>query len=428
MISLRRLIKNALPPLRPFTAKLESQLHRINTLHLDQVLVQNHNYTFADIEAIKRASLRFAGRLRVSENGRFVGYRFAPSTTKPLLYCTVAALLLKHLYGVSDPAIREELETVVLYQGDDGLFRDPAIACPAAEQEDWWGWRHLTLHALMTLALYGVVARRDLQLPHELSDKDRLRDYLNARDWGPRAAWTSNEVQNLGVMFQYARDYQNWQKANDLLDVLYDVIVDHQDPDTGLHGDRFDTPDHLSQGVQATYHFSLLFAYERRSIPHADRIVESVLRTQNLRGGYGVTWNSSACEDIDSIDLLVRLGSWTHRESRILKASLHRALSSLLTNLHANGGWVFRRDEPLMLPHSQMCSGPNECNLFYTWFRTLALAYCLLGLGDESPIPLRYNWQLILAPGHQLSILPPPALDLTHSSDTSLRAGSVPMS
>jgi hypothetical protein len=153
-------------------------------------------------------------------------------------------------------------------------------------------------------------------------------------------------------------------------------------------------------GVQAGYHFWLLYFYDRRPVRYVERIIDSVLKTQNALGGYGVQWNSSACEDIDSIDPLVRLSWQTDYRQDDIQASLQRALPAILHNLNGDGGWVFRRHEALTIGHAQMFSGSNESNVFHTWFRTLGLAYCLTGLKDV-PAGLRYDWSFGRAPGHQ---------------------------
>lgn len=404
MLNLKTITKNFLHPLYPLTNWIEDELHIVNEKLSPIPQPFAKVVKFSSIEDIRQATLSFAASLRVTKDGHFLGYRFANETRSPLLYCTLAVLLLKHIYRVEDESIENELARVLSYQSDDGLFRDPAIACPTAEREDWWGWRHLTLHSLMTLALYGK------QTPHRqcyldrFLNRDYLWEYLNKLNWDGRAAWTSNEVQNLGVMLQYARDYQEFSNANELLGIIFDAIKDHQNIETGLHGDRFDTPEKMSSGMQASYHFWLLYAYDHRPIPNVNRVVESALLTQNIRGGYSAHWHSSACEDIDSIDTIVRFGCYTDIDTRMIRASLQRALSSILTNINADGGWVFRRDEPLVLPHPEMCSPINKSNIFYTWFRTLALAYCLIGLDKECPKELRYDWNIGWAPGHHLAI------------------------
>lgn len=393
----KRVLRVAYITARRSLARADARLGRVRRIsgYKDYALRQP-----TSIHDIRRMSLDYLAGMRLTRGGEFIGYRHSASTTKPVLYATLAALLLKHLYGVRDEQSEEELEFVLRFQSDDGLFCDPVIACKAAETEDWWGWRHLTLHALMTLALYNVPARKEIRYLEQFADKDRFREYLNTRDWGARAAWTSNELQNLGVMLQYARDYQNSPTAGALVEILYEAIDAHQDARTGLYGHRFDTPMELSLGVQAGYHFWLLYFYDKRPINYIERIIDSVLKTQNIIGGYGVQWNSSACEDIDSIDPLVRLSRLTDYRREDIQASLQRALPAILHNLNGDGGWIFRRHEPLTLGHPQMFSAANESNVFYTWFRTLGLAYCLSGL-TEAPPELRYDWNFEHAPGHQ---------------------------
>jgi hypothetical protein len=400
MISGKRIIRRMMVPARPVTVWAETQLRRVNQPTQSRPM-RPHPLSFGDIHKIRQATLEYVSSMKVSRNGEFLGYRYSGSTTEPILYCTLAALLIKHLYRAEDDSIDLELERVLQYQGEDGLFRDPVIACPEAQVEDWWGWRHLTLHALMTLSLYGVPPTKELHYLKRFSDKDRFRNHIASRDWGARAGFTSNELHNIGVMLQYARDYQNSSNADSLLEILYEALETQQDPVTGLYGDFFDTPERLSSGVQAGYHFWLLLFYERRPIQRMHAVIDSALRTQSMLGGFGVNWNSSACEDIDSIDPLVRLSRLTDYRIDDVKASLWRALPAILQNLNDDGGWTFRRHEALHL-HPQMSHAANESNVFYSWFRTLGLAYCLLGLGEECPKSLRYDWKIpARAPGHQ---------------------------
>ena len=392
-----RLIRKAYIRARRNVARIDVRLGRIRRAsgYEDYAL-----QTPTTLDDIRRLSLDYLSSMRLTRGGQFIGYRHSASTTKPVLYATLASLLLKHLYGVEDEQVAEELEFVLRFQSDDGVFRDPVIACPEAETQEWWGWRHLTLHALMTLALYDVPARKEFHSILGISDKDRFREYLRTRDWGERVAWTSNELQNVGVMLQYARDYQNSASAGALMEILFEELEIRQDARTGLYGNRFDTPMQLSQGVQAGYHFWLLYFSDHRPINHVERIIDSLLHTQNALGGYGVKWNSNACEDIDSIDPLVRLSRQTDYRREDIQESLRKALPALLHTLNGDGGWVFRRHEPLTLVHPQMFSATNESNVFYTWFRVLGLAYCLCGL-RQVPAELTYSWNFASAPGHQ---------------------------
>jgi hypothetical protein len=103
---------------------------------------------------------------------------------------------------------------------------------------------------------------------------------------------------------------------------------------TGLWG-SLDTaqPRELSRAVQGAYHFWLLYFYDHVPIPYPERVIDSCLATQNARGGFGQGVHtgsdreSSACEDIDSIDPLVRLTRATDYRRDDVRMALERGLN-----------------------------------------------------------------------------------------------------
>lgn len=389
--------------IKSFVNSIHEYIHQFlgfekNETRLSNNVVYDYHIN-SQLYDIKIKLSQYIKSLRVESNGEFKGYRYSHNTKQPVLYATIAVLLVKHLYNIQDN-ISEELEYLHQFQSNDGLFKDPVVNCDLAETEDWWGWRHLTLHVLMTMALYNIPARKEIRYIDQFKNENYFKDYLLSRDWGERAAWTSNELQNLGVMLQYSRDNNNDVKAGFLMEMMYDVLDAKQDRTTGLFGNTFESPMELSLGVQSGYHFWLLYEYDNRPINHIEKIIDNVLKTQNLLGGYGVTWNSSACEDIDSIDPLVRLSKKTDYRKDDIQASLRRALPWILYNLNGDGGFVFKRHEALTVVHVEMFSDVNQSNLFYSWFRSLGLAYCLSGL-SEVPEQLKGLWNFKHAPGHQ---------------------------
>ncbi len=201
----------------PFVSRIKAELQ---SLYAPAQPAEKFASSTIGIDDLVRLVIQYTRSMRLKKEGEFIGYRHSDSSQKPVLYDTLAALLIKHLCHVKDGGIQEELECVLHFQSDDGLFRDPVIACEAAETEDWWGWRHLTLHALMTLGLYDIPASKKLLYIDRWADSDAFRKYLHSRDWGKRVAWTSNELQNVGTMLQYARDYQDLEKANSFMDII----------------------------------------------------------------------------------------------------------------------------------------------------------------------------------------------------------------
>jgi hypothetical protein len=103
--------------------------------------------------------------------------------------------------------------------------------------------------------------------------------------------------------------------------------------------------------------------------------VQIVLATQNRLGGFGVKLNSSACEDIDSIDILIRLSPLVPDRKVEIDAAMRKALHWVLCNQVGDGGFVFRLGEPLVYGHLETSSNKNQGAMFPPWFRTLSLAY-----------------------------------------------------
>jgi hypothetical protein len=185
---------------------------------------------------------------------------------------------------------------------------------------------------------------------------------------------------------------------------MYNWLDETQDPETGLWGDRFDSPVLLSNGVQTGYHLWLLYFYDRRPIQYIDKIIDSCLKTQNPYCGFGVPLNSSACEDIDSIDPLVRLSLMTDYRKSDITAALKKAIPWILVNMNEDGGWVFRRYEVFQYGHPDMRTEREESAMFPTWFRTLTLAYLSQTLGG-SLLPT-CHWRFLKGPGHQFRVHP----------------------
>lgn len=355
----------------------------------------------ADYFSLRNKTLKYITSNRVSDN-RVGAYSYCLGGS-PLLYASCYAALTRHLYGDLDSLSASEraewIKYIQGYQCDDGLFRDSLIDVPLAEEIDWWGWRHLTLHVLMTLTALGGVTQKPFKLLDCFRKPGEMDKWLGSRNWKDDPASVSNEVQNCATLLQYERDYRDAYWCGDALEELYHWLDSHQDPRTGLWGNSFDTPWSLSNGVQAGYHFWLLYFYDKRPINYVERIIDSCLATQNSLGGFGVPLNSSACEDIDSIDPLVRLYFITDYRRDDIRRALKKALYWEMVNINPNGGSVFRRGESFRYGHELMTTRNDESGMFPTWFRTLSLAYLGQVLLDERVSAIK--WRFLQCPGMQ---------------------------
>lgn len=299
------------------------------------------------IDEIRQSTLSYVSSNHLPRQG--VGAYSYVVGGPPLLYASCYAALTRDLYGdlgsLSGNGKKEWIGYIQGNQRDDGLFVDPLIACSEAEELDWWGWRHLTLHALMALAALGGVAKKPFRILDRFRNQGQMVEWLESRNWKRDACNVSNQIQNYGVMLQYARQFQNELWCNDVLNEMYHWLDQHQDPHTGYWGYGNSTAWARSMGLQTGYHLWCLYFYDGRPIQYVERIIDSFLATQNHLGGFGAPLNSSACEDIDSIDPLVRLTLATDYRREDIRSALEKAAVWVLVNLNDDGGWVFRRGE-----------------------------------------------------------------------------------
>ena len=354
-----------------------------------------------DIGRINQRTMSFFEGSLLPEAG--VGACSYISGGPPLLYASSYAALTFHLCGkmqsLSASEKRDWAASLQRYQSEDGLFRDASIDIPLAAQCDWWGWRHQTLHVLMALKAMDAVASRRIDVITPFQKNGYLQAWLDSRDWKNDPTSVSNEIQNLGTFLQYARDFQDGAWCGVVLEEMFDWLDRRQDAKTGLWGNRFETPTDLSQGVQTGYHIWLLYFYDQRPIQHVERIIDSCLATQNRFGGFGVSFNSSACEDIDSIDPLVRISLQSNYRRQDVQNALTKGLSWVLFNQNADGGWVFQRRKVFQYGHPLMRAELQQSAAFPSWFRTLSLAYLAQVL--PAAVPVSNPWQFLRCPGHQ---------------------------
>ena len=365
-----------------------------------------HSLSVDALEAIQRKSLHYAERLRF-DAAHYGQYRYKTGNEPALLYASTYAVLLRHLLcdlgSLTTGQRCEWIDYINSFQCEDGLFRDPPLACDIAETEDWWGWRHLTLQVLMALQCLGGRPKKSLHFIEKVDSPDKVARWLDGLDWTTKASNTSNAVQNYGTAMQYARDFMGETGLTKAIDSLLAGVAERCDPFSGLWGGGFDDPRvALSEGVQAGYHFWLLFWYDGKKIPFPTQVFASILKLQNHLGGFGLTrFNTSACEDIDGLDPMVRLSS----EDRVLRPlaakPIQRAARWVLSNFDEDGGAYFRKHAAFIYGHPAMSTAADQSSLFATWFRMLSLAVACEALKTIKPEFGQIQWNFVNAPGYQ---------------------------
>ena len=334
-----------------------------------------------DFSKIKRKTLNYVKRLRCNSGDFEYGFSF--SSSHPNLYSSAYACMLFSLFGeLKNYSLKCKDRWIHYFNShqsrEDGLFRDESISNPIFETEDWWGARHLACHMIIAYTALGGKPKYDFSFLQPFYDPRYTIKWLESRNWGEKIDYTGNEIMNHGVLLQYSRDVFHNSEAGNALTIIIEWLSKRINPATGLWGTiSLNTPTNRSKIVQAAYHILPLFFYDRYAVPSRDKLIDNLLRTQNSIGGFGVCLNSSACEDIDTVEPLIRLTKQTNYRREDIKIALLKFLPWLFVNQNDDGGYVFRRHEPLTYGHIRLSSKSDESNLFATWFRTLCLAYVI---------------------------------------------------
>jgi hypothetical protein len=320
-------------------------------------------------------------------------YFYSANSTKPTLYSSVYACMTLSLLGRLNELTVDQKSRWIQYfdsfqSADDGLFYDPVVQNNIYTDSDWWGARHLALHMISAYTDLGGKPQYPFRFLKRYYKPQHINTWLDAFDWESSFGNTNdidNKIMNIGCLLQFQRDAWGDSGAGDAVRYLQQYLKDRINPKTGMWG-KWNTADpyQRSRMVQFAYHLFPLFLYDNQTLEYSDLIVDQVLKTQNTLGGFGVQLNSSACEDIDSIDILCRLVLEVPGRKNEIDAALDKAWKWVLCNQVEDGGFVFRLYDPLTYGHLEMSSGSDQGAMFPTWFRLLSLAYLSRYFGKHS--------------------------------------------
>lgn len=352
------------------------------------------------IQEIRKKTLEYVESMR--QQGETYGrYKYAAGQKKPVLYASIYAVLARHLYrdfnGLTQDQKNEWIEYIKSFQCEDGWFRDPEIDCELADSADWWGWRHLTFHAIMALGCLGGVADKQFTFIEQFKKNDFIESWFNKTYLSSQK--NIHLIMYAVTLLQYARDFQGEVWADSAVYKIIGLLDLQQDKKTGCWSTTTKDPGSINEGVKISYHFWTFYFYDKYPINFLEAAIDSILSTQNSFGGFDNSVNSSACDDIDSIDPICRMAKLTEYKKNDIKNVLYKSLSWVLANMNEDGGFVFKRGQAFEYGHKKMYSKVDESNMFATWFRTLSLAYIGKSLPDS--LSGKFDWDLEKIPGLQ---------------------------
>ncbi len=367
---------------------LRSERNKFHARYLETSLakrIKKSNHVTIDSFNFKNFKCQIICFLKSMQAGELYQYKYSASCSKPTLYASSYACMTFSLLGELSKLSSEEKNDWRLYfdsfqSHSDGLFYDKAIQNEVFNIADWWGARHLALHMIAAYTELGFKPRYPFLFLEKYYDHATIQKWLDQFNWNDASIGAEdldNKIMNIGCLLQYQRDSWGDARAADSVVFLKQYLRSKLNVNSGMWG-NFDheDPHQCSRMVQFAYHLFPIFFYDGDYNFDCELIVNLVLKTRNKLNGFGVNLNSSACEDIDSIDLLIRLHEYCTPATRVKVGEVIRdAFAWVMLNQVEDGGFVFRLEENFEYGSPETSSIKNKGAMLPTWFRTLSVAY-----------------------------------------------------
>lgn len=309
------------------------------------------------------------------EDKRRIGY-FSNKSKETTLYTYVYYVMICGLLGKVINDCDEIKKRILNSQCEDGLFYDEKLMNIQYLKGEGWGARHLMPHIIIALERLRCVPNYDIKYLAPFHSYKMTYDIMNSLDM--EHIWvTSNYVMNTGVMLQYERDILNGKNANEGVNAIENFLMNNMRNSDSMWfcKNKSNIPQNY-EVVRGAYHLFPILLYDNITIPNPENVIDRILSLQNKYGGFDYRKNSSACEDIDAIEPLIRFSIITngYRKNEV-ESVLKKALIWIASNQMQDGGFVFRKGENFNYGHENISSGINESNMFATWFRLLCVCY-----------------------------------------------------
>lgn len=137
--------------------------------------------------------------------------------------------------------------------------------------------------------------------------------------------------------------------------------------ETGYWGDHAD----LLNAMAGGFHVILHYDYAGRNYPGTDNAVRTALGLAWRDGLFVYAGGGGACEDLDGVDILARLGRKSSVDQAQIKGVLSRAVRRVLSGRNSDGGFPWRLQPSL----AALAQSVGDARTMYDW--AVSFAYRL---------------------------------------------------
>lgn len=289
------------------------------------------DFAFGYLRNLYQVQSRFPYPLQAGNQGTLLG--------------TCFACFLAHLIGRTEDlpgrvAIERELKSLPL--DSDGWIHSPELETGGFIRADRHDHEYLRAQvtffvrcALRCLGLRPVVP---IAWARRLVERHAVWEYLDGLDWSN--PWlVSNWDMFLGAfLLEWTDDEPESSDVVAAVQAYFDWHDRRMNATTGFWGDHSD----LLNAMAGGFHVLLHYDYAGRMYSGIENAVHTTLKLVWRDGLYVYGGGGGSCEDLDAVDILVRLGQRSTVDQDQVRGCLARVVRRILSARNADGGFPWR--------------------------------------------------------------------------------------
>lgn len=306
--------------------RLEREM-KVITVKFDQLA----DLAFGYLQSLYQPESRFPYPLQAGNQGTLLGTSFA--------------CFLAHLIGRTEDlpgrtAIEREFKLLPL--DSDGWIESPDMEVGEFIRQDRHDPDYLraqgTFFVRTAARCFGLYPVVPLPWVKRLAESEGVCSYLDGLDWSN--PWlVSNLDMFLGAfLLEWAENEPECSAAASGVRAYFDWHDQRMNQATGFWGNHED----LLNAMAGGFHIILHYDYAGREYFGADGAVRAALELIWHDGLYGYGGGGGSCEDLDGVDILMRLGQRSSADQNQIRETLARIARRILSTVNSDGGFPWR--------------------------------------------------------------------------------------
>lgn len=290
---------------------------------------------------IQKKVLKYCNSMKGDKTGH---YKYSANCPETLWASAFAALILSfigELEKMSESKKNSWIKYIQSFQDKktgfflDSKFKDKDKKSLIHSNELLFA--HSSTFIMGALVLLGGKPLYPINWVHRFRNPVKMQEWIETRPWeiSPWLVgnWSYDMGCAMGMDYLVTEDDRNLEAMN----AYFGWYDRHQLKETGWWDLSSKAP--VSEQQYGGYHTLMVYRMFDRSVPMAERMIESSLSLQSSDGMFVRGEGGGCCEDMDVIDTLVSLGLVMDHKQKEIKEALLKAFLPILSKQNFDGGF-----------------------------------------------------------------------------------------